>query len=54
MKQFVSITDELIFDHPELIHSPLVPFSHDYECYHWLDGEGLDENLDKDNSDDED
>lgn len=38
MKQFVPISDELIFDHPDRISGPLVPFSHDYDCYHWLDG----------------
>lgn len=37
MKQFVPLTDELIFDHPELLTAPCVPFSQDYDCYRWLD-----------------
>jgi hypothetical protein len=50
MKQFVPISDELIFDHPELICAPLVPFSHDYDCYHWLDGTKPENTPDKDTS----
>lgn len=50
MKQFVPISDELIFDHPELICGPLVPFSHDYDCYHWLNGTESGNTSDKDNS----
>lgn len=38
MKQFVPLTDELIFDHPELLLGPCVPFSLDYDCYHQLNG----------------
>ena len=50
MKQFVPISDELIFDHPERIGEPLVPFSHDYECYHWLNGATPEHTSDKEPS----
>jgi hypothetical protein len=50
MKQFVPISDELIFDHPEQIRGPLVPFSHDYDCYHWLNGTDSEHTSDKDTS----
>jgi hypothetical protein len=36
MKRFVPITDELIYDHPEDITAPLVPFSLDYACQRGL------------------
>lgn len=36
---FVAITDELLYEHPENIDSPLVPYSSGLECYHWLDVE---------------
>jgi hypothetical protein len=36
MKRFVPITDELIYDHPERITAPLVPFSLDYQCHRGL------------------
>lgn len=48
MKQFVPISDEMIFDHPERISGLLVPFSHDYDCYHWLDGAATNKTSNKD------
>jgi len=34
---FVAVTDELLYDRPENIESPLVPYSTDVVCHHWLD-----------------
>ncbi|WP_172597695.1 hypothetical protein [Sulfuriflexus mobilis] len=53
MKLFIPITDELIFDHPELICEPLVPFSLDYECHRYLDGVESADSPDKENSDEQ-
>jgi|GEM_PF-5408304 len=50
MKQFVPISDELIFDHPEDIREPLVPFSHEYDCYHPLNSAANEHTSDKDTS----
>ncbi|MDT8403334.1 hypothetical protein [Sulfuriflexus sp.] len=50
MKQFVPISDELIFDHPEQIREPLVPFSHEYDCYHPLNSAASEHTSDKDTS----
>lgn len=36
-KVFIPVTDELIFDRPELISAPLRPYSENMACYHWLD-----------------
>ena len=36
-KVFIPVTDELIFDHPELISAPLRPYNENLACYHWLD-----------------
>lgn len=36
-KVFIPVTDELIFDRPELISAPLRPYSENLACYHWLD-----------------
>ncbi len=36
-KVFIPLTDELIFDRPELISAPLRPYAEDLACYHWLD-----------------
>ena len=33
---FVPVTDELIFDTPELIEGPLVPYSSGMACHGWL------------------
>ena len=35
-KIFVPLTDELLYDHPELISAPLLPFNVDQPCFHWL------------------
>lgn len=34
---FVPVTDELIFDTPELIEGPLVPYSSGMACHGWLE-----------------
>lgn len=36
-KVFIPVTDELIFDRPELISAPLRPYNESLACYHWLD-----------------
>jgi len=36
-KVFIPITDELVFDRPDLISSPLRPYCESLACYHWLD-----------------
>lgn len=36
-KVFIPLTDELIFDRPELISAPLRPYDENLACYHWLD-----------------
>jgi len=33
---FVPVTDEIIFDHPEQIEGPLVPYYAGMECQNWL------------------
>ena len=33
---FVPVTDELIYNHPEAIEGPLVPYFAGMECQHWL------------------
>lgn len=33
---FIPLTDELLYDHPELISGPLVPYVTGTPCYHWL------------------
>jgi len=33
---FVPVTDELIYNHPEQIEGPLVPYSAGMECQNWL------------------
>jgi len=39
MQQFVPVTDEIIFDNRESMPERLIPFSLDYPCYHWLEGQ---------------
>ena len=34
---FVPVTDEIIYDHPEVIEGPLVPYSCGMECHGWLE-----------------
>jgi len=36
-KLFIPVTDELLFDRPELISAPLRPYTEDMACYHWLE-----------------
>ncbi len=33
---FVPLTDEILYDHPERITGPLLPYSVDRPCHHWL------------------
>jgi len=33
---FVPVNDDLIYDHPERIEGPLVPYSAGMECSQWL------------------
>jgi len=33
---FVPVTDDLIYNHPERIEGPLVPYSAGMECSQWL------------------
>lgn len=33
---FVPVTDDLIYNHPEQIEGPLVPYSAGMECHNWL------------------
>jgi len=35
-KVFIPITDEILFERPELITSPLRPYQVDHPCFHWL------------------
>ena len=36
-KVFIPVTDELVFDRPELVTAPLRPYNENLACYHWLD-----------------
>lgn len=36
-KVFIPVSDELMFDRPELISAPLRPYTENLACYHWLD-----------------
>lgn len=33
---FVPVTDDLIYNHPEQIEGPLIPYSAGMECSQWL------------------
>ena len=35
-KVFIPLTDEILYDHPELIDGPLLPYAAGRPCYHWL------------------
>lgn len=37
MNRFVPLTDDLLYEHPELLPARLVPFNLDYPCLHWLE-----------------
>jgi len=43
MKQFVPLIDDLLYDSPDMIAGPVVPYRQDYACLHWLDAEILEE-----------
>lgn len=34
-KVFIPITDELMYEYPELITSPLKPYQVEQPCFHW-------------------
>jgi hypothetical protein len=33
---FVPLTDEILYEHPEIISGPLLPYSAGRPCHHWL------------------
>jgi len=33
---FVPVTDDLIYNHPEQIEGPLVPYAAGMECHDWI------------------
>lgn len=33
---FVPVTDEMIYDHPEQIGGPLIPYAAGMECHEWI------------------
>ena len=33
---FVALTDDILYEHPENIDGPLVPYSSGMNCHHWL------------------
>ena len=33
---FVPFIDDILYDHPEQIDGPLVPYKAGIECHHWL------------------
>ncbi len=35
-KVFIPVTDDLLYDHPELITAPLRPYQIDNPCFHWM------------------
>ncbi|NKB77510.1 MAG: hypothetical protein GKR96_10830 [Gammaproteobacteria bacterium] len=35
-KVFIPITDEVLYEYPELITSPLRPYQIDSPCFHWM------------------
>ncbi len=35
-KVFIPITDEMLYDYPQLITAPLQPYHIDNPCYHWM------------------
>jgi len=38
-KVFIPVTDEILYERPELITSPLLPFHIDHPCFRWLSAE---------------
>lgn len=35
-KVFIPVTDEMLYDYPELITTPLRPYQIGNPCYHWM------------------
>ena len=35
-KVFIPVTDEMLYERPELITAPLRPYRIDEPCFHWL------------------
>ena len=35
-KVFIPVTDEMLYEHPELITAPLRPYQMDNPCFHWM------------------
>ena len=35
-KVFIPVTDEMLYEHPELITAPLRPYRVNEPCFHWL------------------
>ncbi|HAY44734.1 MAG TPA: hypothetical protein DCY55_00410 [Gammaproteobacteria bacterium] len=33
---FVALTDDILYEHPENIDGPLVPYQSGMDCHHWL------------------
>ena len=33
---FVPVTDDIIYEHPEMIEGPLIPYLAGMECHEWL------------------
>ncbi len=33
---FIPLTDDILYDHPELISGPVLPYTTGRPCYHWL------------------
>jgi hypothetical protein len=33
---FIPLTDDILYDHPELISGPVLPYTTGKPCYHWL------------------
>jgi len=35
-KLFIPVTDEILYEYPELITAPLRPYQIDNPCFHWM------------------
>jgi len=35
-KVFIPVTDEILYEYPELINGPLRPYQVDSPCFHWM------------------
>lgn len=47
---FIPLTDELLYEHPEKITGPVLPYNTDHPCHHWL---AVELNPDEDDADNE-